>query len=177
MPLNKRYLSLWDTAAHWHVLCFWQPWQCLHHCNCLLVILLPSVMDVHMILMRIECEKRDWSTKHSLWKTECHLYLSIKINASRPWLWAAWNEKNNFISLGLQLKKYSSLIAKLSFVAKQCMQLSVSGIKRIYCSQKCLLIFFNDDKHPLIVLSCYNSINSFFVQHLIWNHCAMVHTS
>ena len=113
MPLNKRYLSLWDTAAHWHVLCFWQPWQCLHHCNCLLVILLPSVMDVHMILMRIECEKRDWSTKHSLWKTECHLYLSIKINASRPWLWAAWNEKNNFISLGLQLKKYSSLIAKL----------------------------------------------------------------
>jgi len=38
----------------------------------------PAVTDVHMMLKRIECERRVWSIKRSQEKTECHLYLCIR---------------------------------------------------------------------------------------------------
>ena len=53
-------------------------WWCLHHYNCLLFIIIPPVTDVHVMLKKIECERKIWSTKRSQGKTERHLYLSIK---------------------------------------------------------------------------------------------------
>jgi len=38
---------------------------CLHHYSCILLITIPPVTDVHMILKKIECEKRVCSTKRS----------------------------------------------------------------------------------------------------------------
>jgi len=35
------------------------------------------VTDVHVMLKKIECERRVWSTKRSQGKTERHLYFSI----------------------------------------------------------------------------------------------------
>ena len=46
--------------------------------NCLLFIIIPPVTDVHVMLKKIECERRIWSTKRGQGKTERHLYLSIK---------------------------------------------------------------------------------------------------
>jgi len=40
-------------------------------------IIIPPVTDVHMMLKKIECERRIWSTKCGQGKTERHLYLSI----------------------------------------------------------------------------------------------------
>jgi len=37
------------------------------------------VTDVHVLLKKIECERRIWSTKRSQGKTERHQYLSIKL--------------------------------------------------------------------------------------------------
>jgi len=50
----------------------------LRHHNCLLFIIIPPVTDVHVILKRIECEKRVSSKKRSQGKTERYLYLSIR---------------------------------------------------------------------------------------------------
>ena len=37
----------------------WQPWQwCLHHYNCLLLIVFLPLTDVHVMLKRMECERR-----------------------------------------------------------------------------------------------------------------------
>jgi len=50
----------------------------LHHYNCLLFIIILPVTDVHVMLKKIECERRVWSTKYSQGKTEHHLYFSMK---------------------------------------------------------------------------------------------------
>jgi len=47
----------------------------LHPYNCALFIIIPAVTEVHVMLKRIECEKRVWLTICSLGKVEHHLYL------------------------------------------------------------------------------------------------------
>jgi len=50
----------------------------IHHYNCLLFIIIPSVMDAHMMLKRGKiCKKRVWSTKHSQGMTGRHLDILI----------------------------------------------------------------------------------------------------
>jgi len=65
-------------AVHVHALHSWTLRPCLHHYNCLLFIIIPPVTDVHVMLKKIECESRVWSTKRSQRKTERHLNLAIK---------------------------------------------------------------------------------------------------
>jgi len=57
-----------------------------HTTTCLLFIIIPPVMDVHVTLKKIECKRRIWSTKRSQGKTERHLYLSKrkKIKTCKP---------------------------------------------------------------------------------------------
>ena len=51
---------------------------CLHRYSCVLLIIIPPVTDVHVMLKKIKCEGRVWSTKRSQGRTGRHLYLSIK---------------------------------------------------------------------------------------------------
>jgi len=50
----------------------------LHNYNCLLFIIIPPVTDEHMMLKRIDCEKRVWLTKRSQAKTKRDLYISMR---------------------------------------------------------------------------------------------------
>ena len=71
MPLRYYHVQ-YQHISHLFVTLVMMP----HH-NCLLFIIIPPVMVVHVMLKRIECEKRICLTKLSQGKTELHLYLSI----------------------------------------------------------------------------------------------------
>jgi len=68
--LNTDYQASEMHSRHTRTRAFhfnWQPrcqW-CLHHYNCLLFIIIPPVTDVHVMLKKIVCERRVWSTKRS----------------------------------------------------------------------------------------------------------------
>jgi len=50
---------------------------------------IPPMTDEHVIMQRIECEKRVWSTKSGQENAERHLYLSIRYRNKKckpPWL-------------------------------------------------------------------------------------------
>jgi len=69
------------TLAVLHFPFNWQPQHhgCIsHYYNCLLFIIIPPVKDVHVMLKKIECERRVWSTKLIQRMTKRHLYLSMK---------------------------------------------------------------------------------------------------